>query len=124
MFTLRVTAAALRVATEAARGLSGQAWREAHREALSAAAHAAWDGVRAARDARADPLATRLVGFMAGERLRLGLRDRLDEDWWRNPRTPDQLAGLLAAGRFDAADPPPSPEAVGALVRRLESGGG
>ena len=105
---LRCAGAALRVAAEVERGLAGQAWREAHREALSSALLAGWDGVRAARDADAAPLAASVRGFAEGERLRAALRERFDEDWWRNPRTKEHLAGLLAAGRLpDLAEPSP-----------------
>ncbi len=97
---LRIAAAALRVATEVERGLSGAAWREAHREAVGAAAQAAWEGVRASRDADPAPLAAALDGCARGEALRAELRERFDEDWWRNPRTRAHLAGLLAGGRF------------------------
>ncbi|HYG69360.1 MAG TPA: hypothetical protein VD838_16930, partial [Anaeromyxobacteraceae bacterium] len=31
-------------------------------------------------------------------RWRVELRERFDEDWWRNPRTAAWLAGRLAAG--------------------------
>jgi hypothetical protein len=102
---LRAAAAALRVATEVQRGLSGAAWREAHREGLSGALQATWEGVLASHDADPAPLAATLRGFAAGERLRLELRERFDEDWWRNPRTREHLAGLLAAGRLPAAQP-------------------
>jgi hypothetical protein len=117
---LRCAGAALRVAAEVERGLSGQAWREAHREALSSALHAAWDGVRASRDAEAGPLIATVRGFAEGERLRLALRERFDEDWWRNPRTREHLAGLLAAGRLPDAEPaglaePPPGAPAGAL---------
>lgn len=120
---LRCAAAALRVATEVARGLSGQAWREAHREALTAALHATWDGVRASRDADAAPLAAAVRGFAEGERLRRSLRERFDEDWWRNPRTREHLAGLLAAGRLPEEEPATAREAGEALSRLLERGG-
>jgi DNA-binding FadR family transcriptional regulator len=131
---LRCAGAALRVATEVERGLSGQPWREGHREALSSALLAGWDGVRAARDADAAPLAATVRGFAEGERLRAALRERFDEDWWRNPRTREHLAGLLAAGRLVEAAPPvlaePSPPAPAgthvageALARLLERGG-
>lgn len=125
---LRAAAAALRVATEVERGLSGQAWREAHREALTAACHAAWDrgGARASRDADAGALAVALRGFAEGERLRAAMRERFDEDWWRNPRSKEHLAGLLAAGAL-AAEPgveAAAPSAAGkALARVLETGG-
>jgi hypothetical protein len=109
---LRLDAAALRVATEVERGLSGAAWREAHRDALTAAAGAAWEGVRASRDADAAALRARLAGAGAGEALRVELRERFDEDWWRNPRTASHLAGLLAAGRLPEAAEPPSPVAA------------
>jgi hypothetical protein len=98
LFRLRAAAAALRVATEVERGLAGAAWREAHRDALSAAALAAWDGAFAARDDDAAALAARVAGAGLAERLRADLRERFDEDWWRNPRTSSHLAGLLAAG--------------------------
>lgn len=128
---LRCAGAALRVATEVERGLSGQAWREAHREALSAALLAGWDGVRASRDAEAPPLAAAVRGFAEGERLRAALRERFDEDWWRNPRTREHLAGLLAAGRLpgdDAAAAGPAATAGAhaaglGLSRLLERGG-
>lgn len=120
---LRCAAAALRVATEVERGLSGRAWREAHREALSSALLAAWDGVRAARDAEAAPLAAVVRGFAEGERLRDGLRERFDEDWWRNPRTREHLAGLLAAGRLHDAEPAGAHAAGQGLSLLLERGG-
>ena len=123
LFRLRASAAAARVATEVARGMSGARWREAHRDALTAACHAAWDGVRAARDAEAGPLLARVAGFAAGERLRLQLRDQFDEDWWRNPRAPQHLAGLLAAGHLPETEQPPAAEAARGLVGLLERGG-
>jgi len=128
LFRLRAASAALRVATEVERGLSGRSWREAHREALTAALHAAWDagGARASRDAEAGPLAAALRGFAEGERLRADLRRRFDEDWWRNPRTKEHLAGVLAAGQLaeaQAAEPAAPSQAVGVLVRALETGG-
>jgi hypothetical protein len=98
LLRLRASAAALRVAVEVERGLSGAAWREAHREALASAALASWEGVWASRDVDAPALAASLAGAGAAARLREELRDRYDEDWWRNPRTAAHLAGLLAAG--------------------------
>jgi len=123
LLQLRCAGAALRVATEVERGLSGQAWREAHREALTAALHAAWDGVRASRDAETAPLVATLRGFAAGERLRRALRERFDEDWWRNPRTREHLAGLLAAGRLPDQAPAQAAEAGQELALLLERGG-
>jgi len=79
--------------------------------------------VRAARDAEAGPLLARVAGFAAGERLRLELRERFDEDWWRNPRSPGHLAGLLAAGRFAETEQPSVPAAARGLVVLLEAGG-
>jgi hypothetical protein len=122
LFRLRAGAAALRVATEVARGLSGAAWRDAYREALGAALGATWDGVRAARDADAPALAAALAGAGRGERLRCEIRERFDEDWWRNPRTGAFLAALLAAGRLpepDSGEPAPV-EAARALAAALE----
>jgi len=123
LLRIRTAAAALRVATEAERGLSGRAWREAHREALSAALLAAWDGVRASRDARAAPLADTVRGFAEGERLRAELRQRFDEDWWRNPRTREHLAGLLAAGTLLEGEPASPAAAAAGLARVVERGG-
>jgi hypothetical protein len=120
---LRGAGAALRVATEVERGLSGQAWREAHREALSSALLAGWDGVRASRDAEAAPLAEAVRGFAEGERLRAALRERFDEDWWRNPRTREHLAGLLAAGRLLEGEPAPAAAAGAGVSSLLERGG-
>jgi hypothetical protein len=122
LVALRADGAALRVATEVERGLSGAAWREAHRSALTAATGAAWDGARASRDADADRLAVAVAGAAAGERLRAAVRDRLDEDWWRNPRAKGFLAGLLAAGRLpeEEGGPAPGAAAAEALSARLE----
>jgi hypothetical protein len=111
LFTLRAQAAAFRVASEVQRGLSGAAWRENYRESLTAAAGAAWDAARAARDGDAGARAAALAGAGAGEWLRVQVRERFDEDWWRNPRTGEFLAGLLAAGAL------PEPEATAAAAR-------
>ncbi|GAO05449.1 hypothetical protein PSR1_04363 [Anaeromyxobacter sp. PSR-1] len=105
------------------RGLSGARWREAYAEAMEGATAARWEGVRAARDADAAAHAAALRGADAGERLRRDLRERLDEDWWRNPRAAPLLAGLLAAGALPPApgDTTPAPgDAARALVARLE----
>ena len=66
LLALRADGAALRVAAEVERGLSGAAWREAHRAALHAATSASWEGVRAARDGDADRLAARVRGAEDG----------------------------------------------------------
>lgn len=124
---LRAAAGALRVATEVARGLSGSAWREGYREALTAATGAAWDGARAARDADAPGLIAALQGAAAGEALRRLVRERFDEDWWRNPRTAPHLSALLAGGALPQVDPASAPapaEAARALAERLEGKGG
>jgi hypothetical protein len=81
------------------------------------------DGVRAARDDDASRLAATVRGFAEGERLRAALRERFDEDWWRNPRTREHLAGLLAAGRLVEESPAGSHAAGEALSRLLEHGG-
>ncbi len=121
LFALRAGAAALRVASEVERGLSGASWREGYRDALSAAAGADWDSVRASRDADGPGLAAALRGAALGERLRLELRERFDEDWWRNPRTGGHLAPLLAAGAAPAEEPAPRVSlAAKALVSKLE----
>jgi hypothetical protein len=121
LLALRADGAAVRVAAEVERGLSGAAWREAHRAALHAATSAEWDGVRASRDGDAARLAARLRGAEAGEALRRTLVERFDEDWWRNPRTAAHLAGLLAAGRLPPAEGPPAGgEAARHLAKKLE----
>jgi hypothetical protein len=98
LFQLRARAAALRVATEVERGTSGAAWRDAYRDAMTRATGATWDAARAARDADAPAHRDALAGARLGEALRRATIERFDEDWWRNPRTPEFLAGLLAAG--------------------------
>jgi hypothetical protein len=129
LLALRADAAALRVATEVERGLSGAAWRSAHRDALTSATGAAWEGVRASRDADAPRLAARVRGADEGERLRRALRERFDEDYWRNPRTAAELAGVLAAGVLpgsggggDGAGAAPAGEAARMLAAKLDDG--
>jgi hypothetical protein len=120
---LRARAAALRVAAEGERGTSGRAWRAAHRDALSAAMLAAWPDGLAARDARADAHRDALAGAAWAERLRDDLRERFDEDWWRNPRTAPWMAGVLAAGRVGPEkERPPLAVAAGAWTGRLGGG--
>lgn len=112
LFRLRAHAAALRVATEVERGLSGAAWRDAYQEAMSGALLATWEPVRAARDGDARRHAAALAGAGIAARWRVELRERFDEDWWRNPRTAAHLAALLAGGRAlpeaDAGAPGPA----------------
>ena len=123
LLALRADGAALRVAAEVERGLSGSAWREAYRAALHAATGATWEGARAARDGDAERLAARLRGAEAGETLRRTLVERFDEDWWRNPRTAAHLAGLLAAGSLPAQEGTPEGGlAARFLVSMLEGG--
>lgn len=124
LFALRADGAALRVAAEVERGLSGAAWRDAYRAALHAATSAAWEAVRAPRDADADRLAVRVRGAEAGEALRRTLVESFDEDWWRNPRTAGHVAGLLAAGQLPPVEAPPEGGlAARALVEKLDRGG-
>lgn len=123
LFQLRADSAALRVAAEVERGLSGAAWREAHREALGSATGAVWEGVRASRDACADALAARVRGAAEGERLRIRIRETLDEDWWRNPRAAGHLAGLLAGGGLPEEESAPAGLAARMLADRLGGGG-
>jgi hypothetical protein len=123
LLALRADAAALRVATEVERGLSGAAWRDAHRDALAAATGAAWERVRASRDAEAAPLAAAVRGADEGERLRTEIRERLDEDWWRNPRAAAHLAAAIAAGRPAEAEAPPVAGAARVLAGLLDGGG-
>lgn len=121
LFRLRAHAAALRVATEVERGLSGAAWREAYRDALGDATACEWDGVRAARDGDARVHGAALEGAALAARWRVDLRERFDEDWWRNPRTAGWLAGLLAAGGAGAParDANGEPEGVDLAAREL-----
>lgn len=122
LFSLRARAAALRVASEVERGASGVTWREAHREALSAAGLAAWPEGLAARDAGAGRHRLALEGAAWGEVLRGRLVEAHDDDWWRNPRAAATLGGWLAAGRAGLeAERPPLASAARALVRRLGS---
>lgn len=100
LLPLRARAAALRIATEVERGTSGRAWRQGYAEAMTAALGARWDEPRAARDADGRAHAAALAGAGQGEALRRAIVERFDEDWWRNPRTAEHLAGLLAAGRL------------------------
>jgi len=123
LFGLRASAAALRVASEVERGLSGAAWRETYREAMTGAAGAAWEGVRAARDGDAAQHAAALAGAGAGERLREEVRERFDDDWWRNPRTAEFLAGILAGGALPELEGAGEPgRAARALVGAMEGG--
>jgi hypothetical protein len=123
LLRLRTAAAALRVATEVERGTSGEAWREAYAEVLGRATGARWPGVLAARDGDASAHRATLAGAAWGARMAEDLRERCDEDFWRNPRTPEALAGRLAAGRAGPeTERPPLAFAAEALVRRLEGG--
>ncbi|HEU4384986.1 MAG TPA: hypothetical protein VFR85_16000 [Anaeromyxobacteraceae bacterium] len=120
LFALRARAAALRVAAEVERGSSADAWRRAHREALSAAALAAWPDGLAARDGWAERHRLALEGAAWGEVLRTRLVEAHDEDFWRNPRAAATLAGWLAAGRAGPEEErPPFASAARALLGRL-----
>jgi hypothetical protein len=119
LFRLRTHAAALRVATEVERGMSGAAWHETHREALTLAARASWPGGLAARDVDPARHANALTGAAAAEALRREFTERYDEDWWRNPRARSALAGLLAAGRIPSDKRPPPELAWAGPVAKL-----
>jgi hypothetical protein len=118
LFALRARAAALRVAAEVERGTSGAAWRSAHREALTLAARAAWPEGLAARDGDGPEALAALRGAARAERLRAEWVERLDEDWWRNPRAADAVAGLLAGSPVEPE--PPLALAGEALAKRME----
>jgi hypothetical protein len=120
LFALRARAAALRVASEVERGTSGQAWREAYREAMALATLASWPGAMASRDADGPRHLAALRGAARAEQLRRAWVDSYDEDWWRNPRTAEALAGLIAGG--SSGEEPPLGLAGDALVRRIERG--
>jgi hypothetical protein len=123
LFQLRVRAAALRVAAEVDRGTSGRAWREAHREAMSRAGLASWPDGLAARDADVEGHRSALAGAAWAEQIQADLRNRFDEDYWRNPRTAEALAGRLAAGSpGPEKERPPHAFAAEALVGRLGGG--
>ncbi len=123
LFRLRVRAAALRVASEVERGTGGRAWREAHREALSRAALADWPDGLASRDDDAGALRSALAGAAWAAAIRHDLRERFDEDYWRNPRTGEALAGRIAAGSpGPEAERPPLARAAEALVSLLGGG--
>ena len=124
LFQLRSRAAALRVAVEVERGTGGRAWHEAHREALSRAALAGWPVGLAPRDADAAPHRASLAGAAWAAAIRHDLRERFDEDYWRNPRTAEALAGRIAAGSpGPQAERPPLARAAEALVALLGAGG-
>jgi hypothetical protein len=120
LFRLRARAAAARVATEVERGTSGAAWHEAHREAMALAALAAWPAGLAVRDGDASQAAAVLQGAARAERLRRTLVERHDEDWWKNPRTPELLGTWLAAGGAWADEEPKLALAAEALVQKLQ----
>jgi hypothetical protein len=123
LFQLRARAAALRVAAEVERGTSGRAWREAHREAMSRAALASWPDGLAARDADLEGHRSALAGAAWAAQIQGDLRNRFDEDYWRNPRTAEALAGRLAAGSpGPEKERPPLAFAAEALVARLGGG--
>ena len=123
LFQLRARAAALRVAVEVERGTGGHAWHEAHRAALSRAAMAGWPDGFASRDGDAEAHRTALAGAAWAAAIRHDLRERFDEDYWRNPRTGEALAGRLAAGSpGPRSERPPLARAAEALVSVLEAG--
>ena len=118
LFALRARAASLRVAAEVERGTSGAAWRSAHREALTLAARASWPEGLAALDGDGAEALAALRGAARAERLRAEWVERLDEDWWRNPRAAEAVAGLLAGG--EEGPEPPLRLAGQAIARRME----
>ncbi len=121
LFQLRVRAAAFRVATEVERGTGGRAWHEAHREALTRATLASWPDGLAHRDDDAGELRATLAGAAWAAAIRHDLRERFDEDYWRNPRTGEALSGRLAAGSPGPQEErPPLAGAAEALVSVLE----
>jgi hypothetical protein len=119
LFALRARAAAFRVGTEVERGVSGAAWYELHRDAMTRAAGAAWPAGFAARDADGSRAGAALRGAARAERLRRMLVDRFDEDWWRNPRSADALAAVLTGGGDGDPTEPHLTLAAEPLVARL-----
>jgi hypothetical protein len=120
LFRLRARAAALRVATEVERGTTGAAWHEAHREALALASLAAWPHGLAGRDGDGDAHAAALQGAARAAQLRQALIQRFDEDWWRNPRSAEQLGTWLAAGGAWAGDEPQLSAAAVELTKKMQ----
>ena len=124
LFQLRARAAAMRVAVEVERGTGGRAWHEAHREALSRAALASWPDGLAPRDADAGAHRAVLAGAAWAAAIRHDLREQFDEDYWRNPRTGEALAGRIAAGSPGPEEErPPLARAAEALGALLAAGG-
>jgi hypothetical protein len=119
LFRLRAEAAALRVAVEVERGTSGAAWRSAHRDALPLATLAAWPEGLHARDADSGEHAAALGGAALAARVRSMLVERYDEDWWRNPRAAEAVAGMLAAGGVPFDDGLELAEAGAPLVEAM-----
>ncbi|HET8734350.1 MAG TPA: hypothetical protein VFM45_11340, partial [Anaeromyxobacteraceae bacterium] len=69
-------------------------------------------------------LSASLSGAAWAAAIRHDLRERFDEDYWRNPRTGEALAGRLAAGSpGPEAERPPLARAAEALVAVLEGSG-
>jgi hypothetical protein len=120
LFRLRANAAAFRVASEVERGTTGARWHEAHRDALTLAAAATWPLGLAARDGDGAAMNARLRGWARAERLRRTLVERLDEDWWRNPRAAAALGSVLAAGGAGEPDEPALRLGAEGLVARLQ----
>lgn len=68
-------------------------------ELLAEATHARFDERRFLEDADpALPAATTLRGLAIAGEIEPALRERCDEDWWRNPRTGPLLQGAWARG--------------------------
>ena len=68
-----------------------------------------------------DLIATYRSGLTA---IRHDLRERFDEDYWRNPRTGEALAGRIAAGSpGPEKERPPLARAAEALGALLAAGG-
>ncbi|HTP24594.1 MAG TPA: hypothetical protein VMK12_02895 [Anaeromyxobacteraceae bacterium] len=120
LFEMRTRAAALRFATEVDRGMSGEAWCEAHRETMGLAALASWPRGLAARDCDSSRHAGALRGAARAEILRRALVERCDEDWWKNPRSADLLASWFAADGDRGGEEPKLAPVVGALVAKMQ----
>jgi hypothetical protein len=120
LFRLRARAGALRVASELERGTTGSAWYEAHREAMALAALASWPHGLAARDGDGTAARAALEGAARAEALRRALVERCDVDWWRNPRSAEVVAGVLAAGGEWAGDEPPLALAAEGLLAKMQ----
>jgi hypothetical protein len=119
----RIAAARTLAAAQAhEQGLSADA-ASAHRELFARAAGAELPAGLALYDLDPFAASAELRGRALAARLRAFLRDRHDQDWWRNPRARSDLAALWGRGGRPTADELwaelGGPPGVGALADEL-----